>query len=71
MKKYIVQLTTVIAGHAYNAGDVLKAEHEGKVPNLLRLGHVAEALAPEQALIGLIDPLPEAKAEEKPKAKTK
>jgi hypothetical protein len=67
MKTYIVQKTTVIAGHAYGAGDVLKPEHESKVPNLLRLGHVAELTEPEQAArLGLADLAPaEPKAEEK------
>jgi hypothetical protein len=69
MKTYIVQKTTVIAGHAYGAGDVLKPEHESKVPNLLRLGHVAELTEPEQAArLGLADPQlapAEPKAEEK------
>ena len=66
MKTYIVEKTIVIAGHPYQAGEVLKPEHERKVPNLLRLGHVVEALAEQEQL-----PPSEPKADEKLKAKAK
>ena len=45
--KYIVNGPYVIAGFKYEAGEELKAEHESKIPNLLRLRHIEPAVGEE------------------------